>query len=65
MPADYRSTQKQYPVLYMQDGQNIFDSWQTLSGEWNVDETLDRFFYDSKQMCYCYWYRQWWREKTG
>ncbi|POY38394.1 alpha-dextran endo-1,6-alpha-glucosidase [Solitalea longa] len=32
---------KRYPVLYMQDGQNLFDDFYAPYGEWNVDETLD------------------------
>ncbi len=32
-----------YPVLYMQDGQNLFDTRTGFGGmEWNVDETADR-----------------------
>ncbi len=29
-----------YPVLYAQDGQNLFDSSTTYSGDWLVDETM-------------------------
>lgn len=29
-----------YPVLYMQDGQNLFDDHTSFAGEWHVDETL-------------------------
>ncbi|GAA3996281.1 alpha/beta hydrolase-fold protein [Hymenobacter fastidiosus] len=29
-----------YPVLYMHDGQNVFDACTSFSGEWGVDETL-------------------------
>jgi predicted alpha/beta superfamily hydrolase len=29
-----------FPVLYMHDGQNLFDAAQSNSGEWMVDETL-------------------------
>ena len=41
LPPDYNSTNKHYPVLYMQDGQNIFDDYTSFSGEWGVDETLN------------------------
>jgi len=44
LPTDYFLSSKRYPVLYMQDGQNIFDTWETISGEWNVDDALDSFF---------------------
>ncbi|WP_143080060.1 alpha/beta hydrolase-fold protein [Hymenobacter arizonensis] len=42
LPADYSAKpQKRYPVLYMHDGQNVFDDATSYSGEWGVDETLD------------------------
>ena len=31
-----------YPVLYMHDGQNLFDTSTAFSGEWRIDEWLDR-----------------------
>jgi predicted alpha/beta superfamily hydrolase len=34
-------TGKQYPVLYMQDGQNLFNEQTAAFGEWGVDECLD------------------------
>jgi metallo-beta-lactamase class B len=41
LPNDYVSQpQKRYPVLYMHDGQNVFDVITSYSGEWGVDETL-------------------------
>ncbi|WP_201980969.1 alpha/beta hydrolase-fold protein [Hymenobacter rubidus] len=43
LPADYaRKPKQRYPVLYMHDGQNVFDAATSFSGEWGVDETLDR-----------------------
>jgi predicted alpha/beta superfamily hydrolase len=44
LPPDYNSTTKHYPVLYMQDGQNLFDNATSFSGEWQVDETLNTLF---------------------
>ena len=41
LPPDYNTTTKNYPVLYMQDGQNLFDDTTSFSGEWHVDETLN------------------------
>jgi predicted alpha/beta superfamily hydrolase len=32
---------RRYPVIYMHDGQNLFDAATSYAGEWNVDETLD------------------------
>lgn len=41
LPADYVSSGKRYPVLYMHDGQNVFDDATSFAGEWGVDEFLD------------------------
>lgn len=44
LPVGYRrSRRRRYPVLYLQDGQNIFDSATAFAGvEWGVDETAQR-----------------------
>ena len=43
LPADYAAQPKRrYPVLYLHDGQNVFDEATSFSGEWGIDETLDR-----------------------
>ena len=44
LPPDYQTSTKTYPVLYMQDGQNLFDNVTSFSGEWQVDETLNTLF---------------------
>ncbi|MEM0541421.1 alpha/beta hydrolase-fold protein [Flavobacterium sp. j3] len=44
LPPDYYTSTKTYPVIYMQDGQNIFDNATSFSGEWQVDETLNTLF---------------------
>jgi predicted alpha/beta superfamily hydrolase len=41
LPPDYATSGKRYPVLYMHDGQNVFDAATSYAGEWGVDETLD------------------------
>jgi predicted alpha/beta superfamily hydrolase len=41
LPADYNAGNKKYPVLYMHDGQNLFDAATSFAGEWGVDEALD------------------------
>jgi predicted alpha/beta superfamily hydrolase len=41
LPDNYSSSKKKYPVLYMQDGQNVFDDATSAYGEWGVDEALD------------------------
>lgn len=42
VPPDYDTSNKRYPVLYMQDGQNVFDAATSFAGEWEVDESLDQ-----------------------
>ena len=39
LPLDYDKSTKKYPVIYMHDGQNLFDAKTSYAGEWNVDET--------------------------
>ncbi len=46
LPPDYKVSNQSYPVLYMHDGQNIFDESSSYSGEWQVDETLDKLYED-------------------
>ena len=46
LPPDYDTSQKDYPVLYMHDGQNVFDANTSFSGEWEVDESLNQLFND-------------------
>jgi metallo-beta-lactamase class B len=41
LPNDYATSTKRYPVLYMHDGQNLFDEATAFAGEWGVDESLD------------------------
>ncbi|WP_417703668.1 alpha/beta hydrolase [Rheinheimera aquimaris] len=41
LPPHYQHSTKHYPVLYMHDGQNIFDDATAYAGEWGVDETLN------------------------
>jgi predicted alpha/beta superfamily hydrolase len=43
LPPGYdEDTSTRYPVLYMHDGQNLFDSATAFSQEWGVDETAER-----------------------
>jgi isoamylase len=42
LPPSYDSSDKRYPVLYMQDGQNLFDESMAFGGEWQVDEHMER-----------------------
>ncbi len=41
LPKNYTTSDKKYPVIYMHDGQNLFDAATSYAGEWNIDETLD------------------------
>lgn len=41
LPLNYERSQDKYPVIYMQDGQNLFDERYSYSGEWAVDKTLN------------------------
>lgn len=40
LPPGYESSNKRYPVMYMHDGQNLFDDATSFVGEWGVDENL-------------------------
>lgn len=44
LPASYQENKaRRYPVLYMHDGQNLFDAKTAAYGvEWGVDETINR-----------------------
>ncbi|NJB86703.1 putative alpha/beta superfamily hydrolase [Lewinella marina] len=39
LPHDYYESDKRYPVLYLQDGQNLFDDYAPF-GSWGVDKRL-------------------------
>ncbi len=44
VPANYLSphnAHRTYPVLYMQDGQNLFDEATAAHGEWQMDDTVE------------------------
>ncbi len=43
LPEGYnepKNAKRSYPVLYMFDGQNLFDQMAGVPGEWEIDETL-------------------------
>jgi len=44
LPPDYQKTKKRYPVVYMHDGQNLFDNKTSYTSEWKVDETLNDLY---------------------
>ena len=43
LPPDYERSDARYPVLYMQDGQNLFDPSTAFGGQdWRADQTADQ-----------------------
>jgi predicted alpha/beta superfamily hydrolase len=42
LPSSYEKTDRPFPVIYMQDGQNLFDPWTSFAGEWGVDLAMLR-----------------------
>ncbi|WP_153800184.1 alpha/beta hydrolase [Foetidibacter luteolus] len=52
LPKSYASTKgKIYPVLYMHDGQNLFNERTAAFGEWGIDECLDSLQAKLKKEC--------------
>ena len=41
VPQRYNESDKRYPVIYMHDGQNLFDEATAIAQEWQIDETLN------------------------
>jgi predicted alpha/beta superfamily hydrolase len=41
VPQNYHESEERYPVIYMHDGQNLFDQATAFDKEWEVDETLN------------------------
>lgn len=39
---------RRYPVVYMQDGQNLFDAATSFAGEWGVDDTMEALSQDEQ-----------------
>lgn len=47
LPPSYESSTRRYPVLYLQDGQNLFDQVTAFGNQdWRVDETMERLSAD-------------------
>ncbi len=51
LPPDYETSNKNYPVLFMHDGQNCFDAATSFAGEWEVDESLNQLFAEGDYGC--------------
>lgn len=45
LPPSYPYSHQRYPVIYMHDGQNLFDHATSFAGEWGVDETMEQLAY--------------------
>ncbi|WP_231427930.1 alpha/beta hydrolase [Pedobacter sp. Leaf250] len=51
LPKNYSKSKKKYPVIYMQDGQNLFHANPPRANEWAVDSLLDSLIREgSKEM---------------
>jgi predicted alpha/beta superfamily hydrolase len=51
LPAEYDALEnagREYPVLYMCDGQNLFEQIPGVAGEWHADETATALIKDGK-----------------
>ena len=42
LPPSYEASDRRYPVVYMKDGQNLFDASMSFGAEWQVDEHMER-----------------------
>ncbi|HEX9389239.1 MAG TPA: alpha/beta hydrolase-fold protein [Anaerolineales bacterium] len=50
-PGYFENTAECYPVLYMHDGQNLFDSATAFGGSgWEIDKTISKLM-DDKKIC--------------
>ncbi len=50
LPPNYTQSTDSFAVLYMHDGQNLFDNATAFSGEWQVDETLNALHAQGKNV---------------
>ncbi len=41
LPPSYRGSRRSYPVIYMHDGQNLFDPATSFAGEWGVGRAMN------------------------
>jgi predicted alpha/beta superfamily hydrolase len=52
LPQGYGDSKKHYPVMYMQDGQSLFDKFtSTFGDEWGIDECMDSLIAKGKPAC--------------
>ena len=48
LPPKYDNSKTRYPVIYMHDGQNLFDNATSFAGEWKIDESLEKLTQQGK-----------------
>jgi predicted alpha/beta superfamily hydrolase len=41
LPHSYRGSRRRYPVVYMQDGQNLADPHRAFAGTWGLNQAID------------------------
>ena len=51
LPPGYAASKQRFPVLYMHDGQNLFDKSTSFAGEWQIDETLNQLASNGDKGC--------------
>ncbi|MCS7037307.1 MAG: alpha/beta hydrolase-fold protein [Saprospiraceae bacterium] len=51
LPPNYYANSRRYPVLYMQDGQTLFQKSASMADEWEVDESLDKLVNEGNYGC--------------
>ncbi len=49
LPPDYDYSARRYPVMYMQDGQNLFDEAKAYAKAWRADKILARHSQQTKR----------------
>lgn len=49
LPESYAASKKKFPVIYMHDGQNLFDDATAYSGEWGIDDYFDSLDKNARQ----------------
>ena len=50
LPASYSEGRDRYPVLYMQDGQNLSDPATAFAGTWRLLEVLEELAHDGSEL---------------
>ena len=50
LPPNYHTSAQRYPVIYMPDGQNIYDKKTATAGEWQIDELMERLSTENSEL---------------